>query len=227
VRGHTTSCVRWQTALMDAARVVAGLPAMVDRLAAQGFETRPLVVGAPASPERVAEIEEQLGSALPASLRHVLTTVASRLEFTWFAPSDRTFPEPFDEIFAGNLHWSLDVLPTLMGAARGWVKHAFPDPADPYHRVWHDKLPFMDVGNGDLLALDREGQVVYLSHDGGEGHGHVMAASFEDLLVRWIPLACPGAEDVQWWPFLAESDGRIDPSSATAREWMALLRLGS
>jgi cell wall assembly regulator SMI1 len=216
---------------MDAAGAVAGLAAMVDGLAAQGFETRPLVVEAPASPERVDEVEDRLGHPVPASLRRVLTTVASGLEFAWFAPDDRTFPEPFDEIFAGRLHWSLEALPQLMEVARGWIKQAFPDPADPYHRVWHDKLPFMDVGNGDLLALDlepeRHGQVVYLSHDGGEGHGHVMAGSFEDLLVRWIPLACPGAEDVQWWPFLGESDGRIDPASATAREWVALLRLGT
>jgi hypothetical protein len=210
---------------VDVAGLVAGLPEILDGLAAQGFETRPLVVEAPASPERVAEVEQRLGCAVPGSLRHVLTAVAGRLEFTWFAPSDLTFPEPFDEIFAGNLHWSLDALPTLMDAARGWIKHAFPDPSDPYHRVWHDKVPFMDVGNGDLVALDQHGRAVYLSHDGGEGHGHVMADSFEDLLARWIPLACPGAEDVQWWPFRAESDGRIDPTSATAREWTALLRL--
>ncbi|GAA4672695.1 SMI1/KNR4 family protein [Phytohabitans rumicis] len=216
---------------MDATEAVAGLPAMVDSLAAQGFDTRPLVVAPPASPGQVDAVEEQLGRALPGSLRQVLTTVASRVEFAWYAPNDRTFPEPLDEIFSGELHWSLDALPKLMGAVRGWVTHAFPDPTHPYHGVWHDKLPFMDVGNGDFLALEvgreQEGRVVYLSHDNGEGHGHVMADSFEDLLVRWIPLACPGAEDVQWWPFCAESDGRIDPASPAGRRWTALLHLSA
>jgi cell wall assembly regulator SMI1 len=214
---------------MDAADAVARLSATVDRLAAQGFDIRPLVVGSPASPSQVDEVENQLGCALPGSLRRVLTTVASRVEFNWYAPTDRTFPEPFDEIFAGHLVWSLEALPELMGAARGWMRYACPDREDPYQRVWYDKLPVMDVGNGDYVALDLDpdehGRVVYVSHDGGEGHGHVMAASFEDLLIRWIPLACPGAVDVLWWPFRAESDGRIDPSSETARQWIALLGL--
>lgn len=105
----------------------------------------------------------------------------------------------------------------------------FPDPDDPYDRVWHHKLPFMEVGNGDYLALDLDrdarGRVIYLSHDDGEGHGRAMAASFEDLLVRWIPLACPGAEDWQWLPFCSRPDGGIDPWSEAAREWTALVGL--
>jgi len=160
-------------------------------------------------------------------LRLCLTTVAGRVEFAWFAPTEHTFPNPFHEIFSGNLCWSLNGLPDLMTAVRGWVDDVFPDPTDPYDRVWHHKLPFMEVGNGDYLALDLDedahGRVVYLSHDDGEGHGRTMAASFEELLIRWIPLACPGAEDWQWLPFYAGSSVGIDPSSAIAREWTALL----
>ncbi len=89
----------------------------------------------------------------------------------------------------------------------------------------------MEVGNGDYLALaldeDAHGRVVYLSHDDGEGHDRTMATSFEDLLIRWIPLACPGAEDWQWLPFCARSDGGLDHSSAIAREWTALVHLKS
>ncbi|OLB87117.1 MAG: hypothetical protein AUI15_30075 [Actinobacteria bacterium 13_2_20CM_2_66_6] len=128
------------------------------------------------------------------------------MEFAWFAPTEHTFPSPFHEIFSGNLSWSLNGLPDLITAVRGWVDDVFPDPTDPYDRVWHHKLPFMEVGNGDYLALDVDedthGRVVYLSHDDGEGHGRTMAASFEELLIRWIPRACPGAEDWQWLPFL-------------------------
>ncbi|WP_319463344.1 SMI1/KNR4 family protein [Micromonospora sp. RTP1Z1] len=216
---------------MNATEAVGRLSEIVDSLAAQGFDTRPLVVDSPASPGEVDAVEGQLGCKLPTSLRHCLTAVASRVEFAWFAPTGHTFPDPFREIFSGNLRWSLNGLPDLITAVRGWVDDVFPDPSDPYDRVWHHKLPFMEVGNGDYLALDLDedehGRVVYLSHDDGEGHGRTMATSFEDLLIRWIPLACPGAEDWQWLPFCARSDGGLDPSSAIAREWTALVHLKS
>jgi hypothetical protein len=208
---------------------VGRLSKILHALAAQGFDTRPLVVDSPAPPGRVDAIENQLGCKLPTSLRHVLTSVASRAEFAWFAPKGHTFPDPFRGIFSGHLCWSLDGLPDLMRAACEWVENVFPDPSDPYDRVWHHKLPFMEVGNGDYLALDLgqdvHGRVVYLSHDDGEGHGRAMAASFEDLLIRWIPLACPGAEDWQWLPFCAGPDEGIDASSAVAGEWAALVHL--
>jgi len=212
---------------VDATEVVGRLSGILGLLEAQGFDTRPLVIESPASPGQVDAVEGQLGCKVPTSLRHCLTTVAGQVEFAWFAPPEHTFPDPFHEIFSGNLCWSLNGLPDLMTAVRGWVEDVFPDPADPYDRVWHHKLPFMEVGNGDYLALDLDedahGRVVYLSHDDGEGHGRTMAASFEELLIRWIPLACPGAEDWQWLPFCAGSDGGIDPSSAIAREWTALV----
>ncbi|GAB3845763.1 hypothetical protein GCM10029963_24570 [Micromonospora andamanensis] len=213
---------------MNATDAVGRLSKILGSLAAQGFVTRPLVADPPASPGEVDAVEGQLGCRLPMSLRRCLATVASRLEFAWFAPPEHTFPGPFHEIFSGNLCWSLNGLPELMTAVRGWVDNVFPDPSDPYDRVWHHKLPFMEVGNGDYLALDlnedAHGRVVYLSHDDGEGHGRTMAPSFEDLLIRWIPLACPGAEDSQWLPFCAPSDGGLDPSSARAHQWTALVR---
>lgn len=216
---------------VNAVQVVSGLSRILDALAAQGFDTRPLVIGSPASSAQVDEVEARLGCTLPGSLRNVLTRIASRVEFAWFAPRGRIFPDPFRQIFSGELCWSVDGLPDLMAAVRDWIEKAFPDPNDPYDRIWHHKLPFMEVGNGDYLAVDlgqdRNGRVVYLSHDDGEGHGRTMAGSLEDLLVRWIPLACPGAEDWQWLPFCAGSDGSIDPSSAVAREWAALVHLES
>jgi hypothetical protein len=208
-------------------QAVGRLPEILDNLTAQGFDTRPLVVEPPASADQVDAIEDRLGLKVPTSLRRVLTAVASRVEFAWFAPSGHSFPDPFGEVFSGSLSWSLDGLPDLMTAVHGWVEEVFPNPDDPYDRVWHHKLPFMEVGNGDYLALelnhDSESPVVYLSHDDGDGHGRAMAPSFEELLSRWIPLACPGAEDWQWLPFC--TDAGIDPSSAPAREWTALVHL--
>jgi hypothetical protein len=216
-----TSCV--------SAAAVGRLSGLLGTLAARGFDVRPLVVGPPAERHEVDAVERELGCMLPASLRQVLTSVARRVDFAWFAPDGTTFPDPFGEIFSGSLAWSLDDLPDLAAAVRGWIDNVFPDPTDPYDRIWHHKLPFMEVGNGDYLALDLDqdnhGRVVYLSHDDGDGHGRSMAASFEDLLSRWIPLACPGAEDWQWLPFCPDSGAGIDPSSPTAEQWAALLHI--
>jgi hypothetical protein len=66
----------------------------------------------------------------------------------------------------------------------------FPNPADPYDCVWHEKLAVLDVPNGDLIAIDLEpsaqGSVVYLSHDGGEvtvfNSERILPTSFRDGL---------------------------------------------
>jgi hypothetical protein len=79
-----------------------------------------------------------------------------------------------------------------------WERDYSPDPDEAYHRVWHEKLAFHRVRNGDLLAMDDIGRVGYFSHDGGARHGVAMAESFTGLLERWLPLCCPGPEDWQW-----------------------------
>jgi hypothetical protein len=98
----------------------------------------------------------------------------------------------------------------------------FCDASDPYDRVWHHKVPFMEVANGDFLALDlsqdRHGRVVYLSYDDGEGHGRAMARLVRGLAHPMDPLAGPEAEDRHWLPFCTGPDAGIDPSSAAPRE---------
>ncbi len=105
----------------------------------------------------------------------------------------------------------------------------FPDITNDYDRVWHNKLAFQEVGNGDLIAVDlhpeQAGKIVYLSHDDGEGHGLVLAASFRDFIERWVQLACTGGEDWQWLPFINEGIEGLDPAGVNAGVWRALLKI--
>jgi hypothetical protein len=175
-------------------------------------------------------VESALGMELPSQFREVLLTLSSHTEFRWFA-RDRQFARPFHQNFSGDLHWSLDLMVQFETARRRWCAAAFPDPADPYDAVWHDKLAFYEVGNGDFLAFDRAaetcGQVVYLSHDDGEGHGYVLAQDFRDLLARWLPLACAGGEDWQWLLFVHGPTSGLEPDGEPAKAWRRVLALDS
>ena len=203
---------RWREALQACSRL--------------GGEARPLEIGPAADPAAVDGIERQLGVALPAAFRRVLLELSAEVEFSWYLPDGYDLPKPFHQIFGGGCSWSLRRLPEIQESLSGWVSSVFPNPADPYDRVWHDKLGFMEVGNGDMLALDLApasfGRVVYLSHDDGEGHGYFLGDDFPDFIGRWSELGCPGAEDWQWLPFTEDKHGPLQPNGGRAAEWRAL-----
>ena len=92
--------------------------------------------------------------------------------------------------------WNLNVLPELKQTHQEWLDGCFldwlrDDPNDPSARPWLDKLPFVQVGDGDMIAIDLaegagHGQVVYLCHDDAcRIHGQVLGADFEDFVTRW------------------------------------------
>lgn len=199
--------------------ILAKLGEMQHALAAHGYDVRPFVALPPADPHQVTELESAIGIRLPDAFRDVLLTVSAHVEFRWFA-GDQTFAPPFHQNFSGGLCWSLDLTAQIDAGRRSWCSTVFSNTADPYDAIWHNKLAFHEIGNGDLMAFDLAddtyGQVVYLSHDDGEGHGYVLAHDFRDLLARWLPLACTGGEDWQWLPFTA-GGAAIEHNQATSR----------
>lgn len=200
-----------------------------DRLAAKGYDVRPLVFEPVATERQAQRLEAALGLALPPSFRRALLGISSHVEFRWFLPDAVKLPEPFVSNFSGDLHWSLAFTEQLESSRRSWVEQVFPNRSDPYDAVWWDKLAFYEVGNGDMLVIDLRPatyeQIVYLSHDDGEGHGYVLAENFESLLHRWVPLACSGGEDWQWLPFTKNKGGPLDPDCENAQTWRSLLGL--
>ena len=204
---------------------------ILERLSSIGYDTRELVFAPPCEFIEVQALEQVLGFSLPPSFRETLLTVSGYVEFRWFRPQGVQFPQPFRSNFCGDLHWSIEFTKSFNEAKDSWVNKVFPNPADPYDAVWHNKLAFYEVGNGDYLAIDLEPksyeQIVYLSHDDGEGHGHVLAENFRELLRRWTPLACPGGEDWQWLPFTNGLSTPIDPHCQNAKTWCELLQIAT
>lgn len=203
------------------------LTQLQQQLNSRGFDVRPLIFEPPATEEQVALLERALGLPLPPSFRRALLSISSHVEFRWFMPDNLDLPDPFGSSFSGDLHWSLEFTRQFEDRKADWIEKVFPNRDDPYDAVWWDKLAFYEIGNGDLLAIDlgkaTYEQIVYLSHDDGQGHGYVLAKDFEDLLRRWIPLACAGGEDWQWLPFTTDRTGLLDPGCENARRWRSLI----
>jgi len=199
---------RWQAALNACQR--------------KGGETSRLVIMPPASEEAVSQIEAELGVAMPASFRRVLTHLSAHVEVHWKLTLEAERTQELRKVRRGNCSWSL---PGMVEIARNYQLglETFPDINDPYDVVWHDKLAFANVPNGDQLAFDLkfmpDPPVVYLSHDDGEAHGYVLGSNFVDFMERWSLLGCPGNEDWQMMPFLPDATSGLDAYGENARKW--------
>ena len=187
-----------------------------------GGEARDLKIEQPATEDEVLSVESKLGLRLPETFRKVLIEFSSSVEFNWFLP-EIELPNEFRQIFCGECSWNLNELIELEDNRKGWMESCFPNPDDEYDAVWHNKLAFLHVSNGDLIALDLdkmpEAPVIYLSHDDGEGHGYILGSNFTDFIDRWSLLGCVGAEDWQMLPFISSSTSGLEPNGENAQKW--------
>ena len=170
--------------------------------------------------DELAAAESASGLAMPDTLRR-LFLLAGSVDVSWHLADDIDPPKPFHQIFSGGSSWSVDRVVTVIEDYRGWVTSVFPDPNDPYDAIWHDKYPWLEVPNGDVVAIGADGRVVYLSHDDGEGHGFVLGQDVFDFLEHWTRLGCPGPEDWQWLPFAVAGGDGLDPDGGAGRSWRA------
>jgi len=188
-----------------------------------GGEVQVLSIEEPATCHEVEILEGKLGFNIPSSLKEVLLGFSKKVEFRWFMPDSYEFEGELSQIFSGERHWSLDWLVQFNEDKNGWRDEVFPNMDDPYDVIWHDKLAFHEVGNGDYLAIDlsREGQepVVYLSHDDGDGHGVELARNFKEFVFLSSRLGCVGAEDWQWLPFIETGSPFINPDGENANKF--------
>lgn len=194
-----------------------------DRWADGEDEAALFLIKPPAAEEEVLAIEQKIKTALPESFRHILLAYSAHVDISWQLSESVHLPEAFRNIFAGELFWSLSSIPELMEIYQGWLTECFTNPDDPYDAVWYDKFPVMNVGNGDMIGIERSGErkgaVIYLSHDDGEGHGVLLGSDFEDFVDRMSRIGCVGSEDWQWLPFTSSRDSGIEPNSPCAVQW--------
>ena len=205
----------------------------LEKIEALGGEVEPLTIEKPATEEEVKAVEAKLGYTLPAHFREVLLENTAHLEFWWdiddiIDEEDISLPDKLAEIFRGKLLFGLDLLLNYEEDRQDWEGEAYPNSDKEYDRVWHNKMSFHQVGNGDYIAIELEpenyGKVVYLSHDGSENHGLYIGSNFKEFLMNYAAIGCIGGEDWQWEPFYTEGKG-IDPTSDNAQAWYKVLRI--
>lgn len=214
---------------MDYELIRNRVQALTSRIKEIGGEVQEVVIDEPVSPERIIEVEEQLEIVLPVSFKKVLKEFSGNFSLRWFLPEEMERPNEFIEIFCGTPHWSLELLSHLEEEHIKCIENVFPNSEDEYDVVWHNKLVFCEVGNGDYLAFDinknEDAPIVYLSHSDGEGHGYKIANNFVEFIDNWSRLGFVGCEDWQWLPFTTSRDSGIIPDGETAirfRTWLEL-----
>ncbi len=214
---------------MDYELLKERMETITSRIQQLGGEVQKVVIDEPASQEQILQTEERLGVRLPETFKKVLQEFSSNFSFRWFLPDDMAHPDEFKGIFCGTPHWSLEHLPQFEEDRKGWINHVFPNPEDKYDAVWHNKLAFCEVGNGDYLAFDlkddTDAPIIYLSHDDGQGHGYKIANNFIEFIENWSRVGFVGCEDWQWLPFTTSSTSGINPTGEAAirfRIWLGL-----
>jgi cell wall assembly regulator SMI1 len=196
----------------------------VERL---GAEIEPLVIGPPATERDLARVESALGMSIPESFRKVLTKFSANVDLRWQFPDSTELCEDLREIAWGMLSWSLEAIATTYEAYQGWIDNVFPDIADPYDCVWHNRFPVLEVGNGDFVAIalsgDDAGAVIYLDHEGSIFNGCRLAENFEDFVDRYIALGCAGPDGWTLEVFVGDPDLGLQTDCPHAKLWRAYL----
>jgi hypothetical protein len=208
---------------------------VTDAMAAKGASVRrPKVAPPVGSREKV--MDRLQGVWVPPDFVDVVANYSGKVTLSWRLYADDADlseddlpPAAYDEVSGSDADalWDVGLVDKLKRYLDRWVAGAFPDVADPWQRSWHDKVPFLEAPNGDLLAFDLSGgtarcPVVYLSHEGDtDVHGLRLGLDFTDFMTRWSNLGCPGPEFYLVEPFYDRRQRQLRNSGPVVDRWKA------
>lgn len=176
----------------------------------------------------IDKIENEFGIKYPLDFKTVLTEYAGGISFGWQIENEDTEGE-FKPIFCGvggvsnykpkPFLWNFESLSALYKTYLNWLKDCFNDPTDPYDAHYYDKIPFIDVGNGDLIVFNTGGEIIYLSHDDGPLHGEKLADNFIEFITLLSNLGCIGNESDQFEVFYDEKNQKLMDNDLKIERW--------
>lgn len=180
-----------------------------------------------ATEEEVEELETTIGQKLPVSLKDFFLNFSKEVYFNATLPDDYELPDELRGIFCAYFTVSLDEI-LVAEESRKDLMECSGDLDDEYDRVWHNKLGFMTVPNGDVIAFDlldneEDKKVVYLSHEGDDSHGWILGDNFASYLEKLILVGGCGNEDWQMIPFCRDCTSGIDPFCENAKHYREII----
>lgn len=175
----------------------------------------------PLPKHKVDALAASLPLGLPSPLRHFLLEGSSQCEiFCYYRPSRRVlkqvtklFSGPIVTILGGGVLCKAREFRAYQEACLDlseWLLEAHPKDG----RFWADSVPFIDLLNGDYVALFRGSKklpVVYLDHD-GNGYSKIIAPGFDEFLLGWEKLHYLNPDSVR--ALFVTSAGTIDTTSS-------------
>ncbi len=175
-----------------------------------------------ATQKEIDKLEDEMKTALPISFKTILTQYSKQLDFSAFLPDSPDFYDEFSEITCAEIKFGIESMREAESSRLSWIKDCFTDPNDEYDAVWHNKLGIMCVANGDVIAFDLadedlDKRIVYLSHEGSEGHGMVLADNFIDYIDRLLLIGGCGSEDIQLLNFVEDDENGIQTDCDNAK----------
>lgn len=184
-----------------------------------------LTVKDPVSDIAFENLEKELNIQYPDDFKEILTRYSAGVFMRWQIDGEDTEGD-FGQILCGAREgylWDFETLKDQYISYQDWIQECFSDPENKYDKVWHHKIPFIDVGNGDFIAFgdktDKGNQVVYLSHDGDDFHGKKLGDNFIDFIERWTQTGCAGTESWQFEPFYNDETQQFLANKSKLDEW--------
>lgn len=179
--------------------------------------------------DQISKLEHEIKIKLPKDFKQVLKEYSSGIYLNWHMDDDEI--KGFEAIFCGGsdgILWDFDQLDQMYKNYEDWVKSCFPNPDNEYDKIWHNKIPFLGVGNGDIIAFDiiegkSEYPVVFLSHDGSDFHGNRLAENFIEFITNWSNIGCVGTEDWILEIFYDFENQKLMTNSPVIDEWKQAL----
>jgi hypothetical protein len=181
----------------------------------------------PTTMDNVEAVERAIGRLMPAPLRSFFTEVAAGVDLLW------TVETVDGGEFMGQFDLRLADISLAWTNWTGWRdSFAHPEehgwPPEMNLRVYEAMFPLLSVMNGDQVVLfyddpDDPGEVMYLSHEHGEGDRTILATSYARFLQTWVPLACPGPDFEDLVDFYDFDAQELSLDIEEARKWVDYL----
>jgi hypothetical protein len=208
-----------------------------DGLKNRGWPARKPKFKPPLAAKQLHGFESKHGIQLPRDYADVLTKFASEVtvDLGWIESSNPVYRQRDDIerrlrglMFGGKMElWSFSIPVREYQGFKTWGDSlADEEPDDEYYRHFLNKLPILQIRNGDYIALDlRTGVPTYISHEGDATlQGKPLGKNFVDFITRWSWVGLP------WPDFLPDSEfydarkNQLSESSPALACWHAWLR---